>query len=126
MEFNPPSSSNGLLRAFRSDSMWLIASLLVAGGLVLGFSLLAEEVIEGDTSGFDRAVLMAFRSADDPTNLIGPPWLEEMGRDVTALGSVAFLGFVSLAAIGYLLITQKRRYAWLVTAAVAGGEALST
>ncbi|WP_245455809.1 hypothetical protein [Mesorhizobium sp. M7A.F.Ca.US.008.03.1.1] len=85
--------------------------MLVAGGLVLGFSLLAEEVVEGDTRAFDRAVLAAFRSADDPTNLIGPPWLEEMGRDVTALGSVAFLGFVSLAAIGYLLITQKRRYA---------------
>ncbi|TPL99624.1 phosphatase PAP2 family protein [Mesorhizobium sp. B2-3-10] len=126
MEINPPSSSNDFLRGFRSDAIWLIASLLVAGGLVLGFSLLAEEVIEGDTSTFDRAVLMAFRSADDPTNLIGPPWLEEMGRDVTALGSVAFLGFVSLAAIGYLLITQKRRYVWLVAAAVAGGEALST
>ncbi|MER8884798.1 hypothetical protein [Mesorhizobium sp. M0816] len=48
--------------------MWPIFFLLVAGGLVLGFRLLAEEVIEGDTTGFDRAVLIAFRSAGDPTN----------------------------------------------------------
>ncbi|TPK86209.1 phosphatase PAP2 family protein [Mesorhizobium sp. B2-4-13] len=106
--------------------MWLILSLLVAGGLVLGFGLLAEEVVEGDTSGFDRAVLMAFRNAGDPTNPIGPPWLEEMGRDVTSLGSFAFLGFVSVAAVGYLLFAGKRKYAGLVAAAVAGGEAIST
>ncbi|MBZ9982569.1 phosphatase PAP2 family protein [Mesorhizobium sp. BR-1-1-8] len=106
--------------------MWMIASLLVAGGLILGFGLLAEEVTEGDTSGFDQAVLIAFRSAGDATNPIGPPWLEEMGRDVTSLGSFVFLGFVSVAAVGYLLITGKRRYAVLVAAAVAGGEAIST
>ncbi|MER8425585.1 phosphatase PAP2 family protein [Mesorhizobium sp. M1403] len=106
--------------------MWLIVCLLMAGGLVLGFGLLAEEVLEGDTGGFDRAVLMAFRSAGNPTNPIGPPWLEKMGRDVTSLGSFAFLGFVSAGAVGYLLIAGKRRYAVLVAAAVAGGEAIST
>ncbi|MER9493978.1 phosphatase PAP2 family protein [Mesorhizobium sp. M0320] len=126
MDIKAPSPSGGFLRGLRSDAMWLIASLLLAGGLVLSFGLLAEEVIEGDTGGFDRAVLMAFRSADDPTNPIGPPWLEEMGRDVTSLGSFAFLGFVSVAAVGYLLIAGKRRYAVLVAAAVAGGEAIST
>src|SRR4051794_24128884 len=126
MESKTPPSPGGFLRGFRSDAMWLIVSLLVAGCLVLGFGLLAEEVIEGDTSRFDRAVLMAFRSADDPTNPIGPPWLEEMGRDVTSLGSFAFLGFVSVAAVSYLLIAGKRRYAALVAAAVAGGETIST
>ncbi|BCG96857.1 hypothetical protein MesoLj131a_57210 [Mesorhizobium sp. 131-2-1] len=104
----------------------MIVSLLVAGGLVLSFGLLAEEVIEGDTSSFDRAVLMAFRSAGDPTSPIGPPWLVEMGRDVTSLGSFAFLGFVTVASVGYLLIAGKRRYAVLVAAAVTGGEAIST
>jgi undecaprenyl-diphosphatase len=126
MEIKSPSSPGSFLQGFRSDAMWLIASLLLAGGLVLSFGLLAEEVVEGDTSGFDRAVLMAFRSADDPTNPIGPPWLEEMGRDVTSLGSFAFLGFVSVAAVGYLLMAGKRKYAVLVAAAVAGGEAIST
>ncbi|TPL21052.1 phosphatase PAP2 family protein [Mesorhizobium sp. B2-4-9] len=125
MAIKPPSSRR-FLDGFQSDAMWMIASLLVAGGLILGFGLLAEEVTEGDTSGFDQAVLIAFRSAGDATNPIGPPWLEEMGRDVTSLGSFVFLGFVSVAAVGYLLITGKRRYAVLVAAAVAGGEAIST
>jgi undecaprenyl-diphosphatase len=126
MEIKSSPSPGNFLQGFRSDAMWLILSLFVAGGLVLGFGLLAEEVTEGDTSGFDRAVLIAFRSADDPTDLIGPPWLEEMGRDVTSLGSFAFLGFVSVAAVGYLLMVGKRRYAMLVATAVAGGEAIST
>ncbi|MHB9433506.1 MULTISPECIES: phosphatase PAP2 family protein [unclassified Mesorhizobium] len=126
METKVPSSSGGVLQGFRRDGMWPILALLVAGGLVFAFGVLAEEVIEGDTTGFDRAVLMAFRSAGDPTNPIGPPWLEEMGRDVTSLGSFAFLCFVSVAAVGYLLIAGKRSYAVLVAAAVAGGEAIST
>ncbi|WP_353021459.1 phosphatase PAP2 family protein [Mesorhizobium sp. M1403] len=126
MDTKVSSSSDGSLQGFRGDGMWLIVCLLMAGGLVLGFGLLAEEVLEGDTGGFDRAVLMAFRSAGNPTNPIGPPWLEKMGRDVTSLGSFAFLGFVSAGAVGYLLIAGKRRYAVLVAAAVAGGEAIST
>lgn len=126
MAIKSPSSPSRFLDGFQSDAMWMIASLLVAGGLILGFGLLAEEVTEGGTSGFDQAVLIAFRSAGDATNPIGPPWLEEMGRDVTSLGSFVFLGFVSVAAVGYLLIAGKRRYAVLVAVAVAGGEAIST
>ncbi|RWP11014.1 hypothetical protein [Mesorhizobium sp.] len=115
-----------VLRGFHIDGTWLILSLFVAGGLILGFGLLAEEVIEGDTSGFDRAVLLAFRSPGDPTNPIGIPWLEEMGRDVTSLGSFAFLAFVSVTAVGYLLIKRERWYASLVALAVVGGEVIST
>lgn len=126
MKIQSSPSTGGVLRSFHSDAMWLIVSLLVAGGLVLGFGLLAEEVVEGDTRGFDRAVLMAFRSSGDPTNPVGPPWLEEIGRDVTSLGSFAFLGFVSVASVGYLLIVGKRRYAALVASAVAGGEVIGT
>jgi undecaprenyl-diphosphatase len=126
MEIKAPNPSGRVLGGFRSEGMWPIFFLLVAGGLVLGFGLLAEEVVEGDTAGFDRAILMAFRNAGDPTNPIGPPWLEEMGRDVTSLGSFAFLAFVSVAAVVYLLITRKRWYAALVALAVAGGEAIST
>jgi undecaprenyl-diphosphatase len=116
--------------AFRSglqfDAIWVIICLFVAGSLILGFGLLAEEVLEGDTSGFDRVVLMALRSGGNPSDPIGPAWLEEMGRDVTALGSFAFLGFVSVAAVGYLLIARRRSFALLVAAAVLGGELIST
>jgi undecaprenyl-diphosphatase len=114
-----------LARAGRGE-IWLIAALLLAGALILGFGLLVEEVLEGDTSAFDRNILMALRNADNPAEPIGPPWLQEMGRDVTALGSVAFLGFVLIATVGYLLLIRKQALALLMTVAVLGGEILST
>jgi undecaprenyl-diphosphatase len=104
----------------------LIAAVFVAGALILSFGLLAGEVLEGDTSGFDQAILMTFRTAGNPADPIGPPWLEEMGRDVTALGSFAFLGLVFVAAVGYLLLVRKRALALLMTVAVLGGTAIST
>ena len=111
--------------ALRSDRILLILAFLLVAGLILGFGLLADEVIEGDTAGFDRAVLVALRSADG-TSPVGPAWLQEMGRDVTALGSLVFLAFVSVATVGYLLMIRKRSYALLVTISVIGGELIST
>ncbi len=103
-----------------------MGAVFVAGCLLLGFGLLAEEVLEGDTSKFDMTVLMALRSGGNPANPIGPAWLEEMGRDITSLGSFAFLGFVFAATVGYLLLIHKRALALLVTVAVLGGVFIST
>lgn len=104
----------------------LIAALFLVAALALGFGLLAEEVLEGDTSRFDQAVIWALRTNGNPADPIGPAWLEEMGRDVTALGSYAFLGFVFLASLGYLFLIRKRALALLMAVAVLGGVALST
>jgi len=104
----------------------LMGALFVASALLLGFGLLAEEVFEGDADRFDSTVMQAFRSAGDPADPIGPPWLEEFGRDVTALGSFAFLGLVTAAVAGYLLLVGQRALAALVVAAAIGGAVLST
>jgi undecaprenyl-diphosphatase len=101
----------------------LIAVLCIASGLVLGFGLLAEEVLEGDTEQFDRRILALFNAGGDP---LGPPWLEEVGRDVTALGSFVFLGLLSAAVVGYLLLIRKPALALLVIVAALGGTLLST
>ena len=108
------------------DEIGLLIAVFAVASLALGFGLLAEEVMEGDTAGFDRAIIMALRSGGNPADPLGPAWLEEMGRDVTALGSFAFLGFVFLATVGYLLLVRKRALALLMSAAVLGGVALST
>jgi len=102
-----------------------LAGLFVGASLVLGFVMLAEEVIEGDTDRIDNAVLALFRSAADPLRPAGPPWLVEIGRDVTALGSFALLGIIFLASVGYLLLLRKRALALLTTVAILGGTALS-
>jgi undecaprenyl-diphosphatase len=104
---------------------WLLASVLVIGALVLAFGWLAGEVMEGDTEALDRRLLGLFRSAADPTRPAGPPWLVEMARDVTALGSFSVLAILLLAVVGYLLLAGRRRAAILVLIAVIGGDAIS-
>ncbi len=103
-----------------------IVAVFVAAGLLLMFGQIAEEVVEGDTNRLDRAVLMSFRTAGDPSDLIGPDWFEEMVRDVTALGSYAFVIIIVAAAIGYLLLMRKYGLALLLLAAEAGGMLIST
>ncbi len=110
-------------RTLARDEAGLIAGLFAAGSLLLGFAVLAEEVIEGDTQRIDDAILALFRGEGGP---VGPAWLVEMVRDVTALGSFAGLGIVFLASLGYLLLLGKRALALLMAAAVLGGVALSS
>lgn len=102
-----------------------IVAMFIGAMLILGFGMLAEEVVEGDTHRLDMAVLMALRTPGDPSDLIGPEWVEEMGRDITALGSYAFIILVVAAALGYLLLVRKKGHALLMLAAVAGGMLLS-
>jgi undecaprenyl-diphosphatase len=97
------------------------ASLLIIAGLLLAFGLLAEEVIEGETLPFDRKLLLALRQAGNPGVQIGPPWLPEMMRDISALGSTFVLGIILLAVTGYLLLVRKRAAAWLMLGAVLSG-----
>jgi undecaprenyl-diphosphatase len=95
-----------------------------AGGWA--FIEIADEVIEGESREFDRRVLLALRSAGDPADPLGPGWLEEMARDLTALGGVGVLTLITLVSVGYLLLLRKRHAALFLLAAVAGGLVLST
>ncbi len=103
----------------------LIATVLAAGGLLL-FVELAGDVLEGDTRAFDEMILLAFRDPADPSDPLGPGWVEEMMRDITALGSTVVLTFVSLGVAGFLHMSGKRGAALLVIAAVIGGSLLSS
>jgi undecaprenyl-diphosphatase len=66
------------------------------------------------------------RRADDPSRPIGPRWLPEVGRDLTALGGVAALTLTTAFVAGYLLIVRKYHAMWLVLAATLGGLLIST
>lgn len=110
--------------ARRREAAPLLA-LLLASGLVLGFVEIADELGEDEVHAVDEAILLALREPGDPADPLGPEWVEEVGRDLTALGSMGVLALVSLAVVGYLLIDRKRRAALLVLLAVGGGAALS-
>lgn len=103
----------------------LVAVLLIVGG-TWGFIELADEVREGDTQRFDDWAVRAMRRADDPSQPIGPHWLPEVGRDLTALGGVAVLSLTTAFVAGYLLIVRKYHAMWLVLAATLGGLLIST
>jgi undecaprenyl-diphosphatase len=103
-----------------------IVAVFVAAALLLLFGAIAEEVVEGETHRLDRAVLMSFRTPGNPADLIGPDWFEEMVRDVTALGSYAFVIIIVAAALGYLLLMRKHGLALLLLAAEAGGMLFSS
>ncbi|QIB33054.1 phosphatase PAP2 family protein [Ancylobacter pratisalsi] len=102
----------------------VLALIGVAAGLLI-FALIADEVVEGETHAFDEAILLAFRTAGDPADPVGPRWLEMAVRDITSLGSSTVLMLVTLAAIGFLVADRKRATALFVFLAVAGGVLLS-
>ncbi len=90
------------------------------------FAELADEVLEGDTHALDEALLLAMRTPGDLSDPLGPGWLEEIGRDFTALGGVGVLTLVTLSVAGFLALAGKGRSAVFLLLAVGGGLLVST
>jgi undecaprenyl-diphosphatase len=105
-----------------------IGSVLALFSLAVGtltFGKIASEVSEGDAQSLDRFVLLALRSPADRAVPIGPRWLPEAARDITALGGWLVLALLTLASVGYLLLLRKRRHALFLSVAVIGAALLS-
>jgi len=107
------------LRSFfrRIEVRLLIGCLLLMIG-VWGFLVLTGEVREQETTRFDRAVLLSFRTPADLATPLGPRWLQESGRDVTALGGFTALTLISGLAIVLLLLHRRRLQALIFGSAV--------
>lgn len=89
------------------------------------FWLVAQIVLEGKSSAFDRSIILAFRDPGNLTAPIGPAWVQEAARDLTSLGSIIVLVIITAAFTGYLFLARKQAAAWLMLFAVFGGIALS-
>lgn len=95
----------------RRTTLLLVTLVLPA----LGLGLLVSAGVGG---ALDRATLLALRTgAGDP---IGPVWVEEAVRDVTALGSVTVLGGATTAVALFLLLVERRVDALHAVAVLAG------
>lgn len=101
----------------------LAIALIVAAAW--GFISLADEVIEGELHATDRKVVRSMRQADDPAAPIGPLWVQEMGRDATALGGNGFILLLTLVVTGFLLMSNRRATAVFMVIAVTGGYLVS-
>lgn len=118
-------SAGSLRRLLRARELVTVALVaVVAGGLWI-FLEVAEAVREEEVRTVDRAVLLAVRDPADPAEPLGPRWLEEMGRDLTALGGTAVLTLVSAAAALFLWMARRPRSVALLLVAIAGGQVLS-
>ncbi len=111
-------------KAGGSTSSYAAGAALVV--LLAGFGLIADEVSEGETMKIDEAVLMSLRTPGDPTDPIGPAWLEEAARDVTALGSFTVLTILITVVVLHLFLIGRKRTGWFLTASVIGGTLLSS
>jgi undecaprenyl-diphosphatase len=103
----------------------LLTGVVIAAG-VCGFIVLALAVSRGWTQDVDERLLRSLRDAADSARPLGPAWLAEAGRDLTAIGGVAGLCLLTAAVSGYLLICRKYRAVVLLLAATLGGLLLST
>lgn len=114
----------GRIRDYAENGTVLL--LLVLSCAAWGFLELGEAVSDGGTHSFDQRILLLMRSATDAGDPVGPPWFEEMSRDVTALGGVGVLAFLTLATGGLLGLSGRWRTMWFVFLAVGGGLVLSS
>ncbi|MGY9048034.1 hypothetical protein P775_10200 [Puniceibacterium antarcticum] len=117
-----PAALTDLTR--RVETMTLVVILLIAGAL-WAFVALASEMLEGDLHAFDETLLLALRTAGDPTNPIGGPQVEVAMRDITALGGVTVLTLISLSVLTFLVLRRQRASAAFLAIAILGGQGLS-
>jgi undecaprenyl-diphosphatase len=120
----PKQFLQNIVRLAFSEIGATIALGITAFG-VLAFALIADETLEGETRGFDESILLALREPGDPTNPIGPAWLEHALLDITALGGYVILSMLVIGVAIYLIAAGKRGTALLVVGAVGSGTLLS-
>ncbi|MDX6748914.1 phosphatase PAP2 family protein [Geminicoccaceae bacterium 1502E] len=118
------SYGQAALRLIRAE-LAVVMALGLLGATSWSFMTIADEVVEGETRATDERILLALRNVADPSDPIGPRWFEEMMRDFTALGGIAFLSLLTLAICGWLLFDRRRFPALVIAASVAGGMVLS-
>lgn len=114
------------LRWLGARELSVLVVLFALMGSLWVFVELAEEVMDGETHDFDRMILLSMRNTNDLSDPIGPRWVEEIGRDFTALGGNAILTLLTLAVVGFLILEGKRRVALVLLVATLGALSVSS
>ena len=110
-----------IITAVRTVELSMLFAVGIAGAGIAVFLGLASEMTEGETHAIDRWLLLTLRNPSDLSDPIGPPWLDRVMLDITALGGIAILTLITLAAVGFLVLIRKRLEAWIVLLSVGFG-----
>lgn len=102
--------------------------LVFALGIVGVWTLaeLAGSVTEGSTRNLDRYLLLLLRTPGDHADPVGPAWVGEVVRDLTAIGGVAVLTLTTLAVVGFFLLQRKYATTLYLLVSVGGGLLISS
>lgn len=74
-------------------------------------------MVEGDTRAFDMQILRAAQSLRS-----AQPWVADVMRDLSGLGSTAVLTLFTTMTVGYLALVSARTTALIVASAVITGS----
>ncbi|HET6880882.1 MAG TPA: phosphatase PAP2 family protein [Pirellulales bacterium] len=75
---------------------------------------------------FDEWAVRRLRREDDPSKPIGPVWMGEVARDVTALGGVAVLALLTFSIAGFFWLRRMYGAMWLVLLSTLSGLLVTT
>jgi undecaprenyl-diphosphatase len=94
--------------------------------LIILFGHIVEEMMEGDTSRTDNAILLAFRVPGHLATPVGPRWLSQSAIDISALGGFTFIWLFTLVAAGFFALTRRWRALVIFLAAIGGASVLDS
>ncbi|MBS0332069.1 MAG: phosphatase PAP2 family protein [Proteobacteria bacterium] len=103
----------------------MLLGLTAASMSLWAFLSVMGEVREGDTYRLDSAILLALRRPGELGVPIGPRWLQETARDITALGGFTVLSVVVTMSVLLLLMHRRRFQALVLAGAVVLGQGLA-
>lgn len=118
----PPAVRPVLMSVARRIETRALLIWLACAGAIWGFFNIAGEVMEGDTDIVDQQLLLMLRRPSDLSDPIGPPWVEEAMRDITALGGFTFLTIATIVAVLLFSFHGKRRQAWILAGTVLAAQ----
>ncbi|MDV6029291.1 MAG: phosphatase PAP2 family protein [Phycisphaera sp. RhM] len=114
-----------LVRFFRDREPIVLLGLLVVVLAAWGFIELTDEVLEGSTDSIDRWVVLSLRDSADVSDPVGPTWMEEAGRDLTALGGISVMLLAVVSAAGFLAINRAYRTMVVLVVSTLSGMGVS-
>ena len=100
-------------------AVWLVVGLSASAFVVWGFAEITEEVVEGESRAFDRAVLLWIEA-----NV--PAWMDGPMRAVTALGYYMVVVPLLAAIVLAFYLKGWRPSAAMLVISTAGGVFLTT
>jgi len=102
-----------------------VALLATAATGIFSFLSIADEMAEGEIKAIDEWLFYLFRSASDPSDPLGPVWVEEAAVEITSLGGYPVIVLAVLVVVGLLLVTRRYGPALYTMLSVGVGALIS-